>query len=153
MSAFARARELARRETPLCRRGSDVATSREDSSEPRKTVWTPPWLPGSPARTYVCCMNNAHRVAIVTGASRGIGAGLVAGYRRLGFRVVATSRSIAPSNDEHVLATHDFLAKLMPVGRMGDVQDVVDAVLYLESASFVTGEIVHVDGGEAAGVG
>jgi NAD(P)-dependent dehydrogenase (short-subunit alcohol dehydrogenase family) len=49
-------------------------------------------------------MNNAHRVAIVTGASRGIGAGLVAGYRKLGFRVVATSRSIAPSNDEHVLA-------------------------------------------------
>jgi NAD(P)-dependent dehydrogenase (short-subunit alcohol dehydrogenase family) len=237
-------------------------------------------------------MVNAQRVAIVTGASRGIGAGLVAGYRRLGFRVVATSRSIAPSNDEHVLAiagdirdrataqkviaaardrfgrvdtlvnnagvfvvkpfveytqedfdavagtnvtglfhitqvvlaellsqrsghivnitaalvdqplasvpaglaalskgglnaltkslaievakrgvrvnavapgiiktsmhapaTHDFLAKLMPVGRMGEVQDIVDAVLYLESASFVTGEILHVDGGEAAGVG
>src|SRR5665811_119090 len=49
-------------------------------------------------------MNNANRVVIVTGASRGIGAGLVAGYRRLGFRVVATSRSIAPSTDENVLA-------------------------------------------------
>src|SRR3984957_18960110 len=224
-------------------------------------------------------MDNAHRVAIVTGASRGIGAGLVAGYRKLGFRVIATSRSIAPSNDEHVLAiagdirnrataqkvvaaakerfgridtlvnnagvfvakpfteytqedfdvvtginvtglfhitqvvlaellsqrsghivniaatlvdqplasvpaglaaitkgglnaltkslaievakrgvrvnavapgaiktpmhapaTHDFLAKLMLVGRIGEVQDIVDAVLYLESASFVTGE-------------
>ena len=231
-------------------------------------------------------------VAIVTGASRGIGAGLVAGYRRLGFSVVATSRSIAPSSDEHGLAivgdirdratahevvaaakerfgrvdtlvnnagvfvakpfveytqedfdavtgtnvtglfhitqlvlaellsqqsghivnitaalvdqplasvpaglaalskgglnaltkslaievakrgvrvnavapgiiktpmhapaTHDFLAKLMPMGRLGEVKDVVDAVLYLESASFVTGEIVRVDGGEAAGVG
>jgi NAD(P)-dependent dehydrogenase (short-subunit alcohol dehydrogenase family) len=237
-------------------------------------------------------MKDAHRVAIVTGASRGIGAGLVAGYRKLGFRVVATSRSIAPSNDEHVLAiagdirdrataqkvvaaakerfgrvdtlvnnagifiakpfleytqedfdavtatnvtgffhitqavlaellaqrsghvvnitaalvdqplasvpaglaaltkgglnaltkslaiecakrgvrvnavapgliktpmhepaTHDYLAKLLPMGRMGEVQDIVDAVLYLESASFVTGEILHVDGGEAAGVG
>jgi NAD(P)-dependent dehydrogenase (short-subunit alcohol dehydrogenase family) len=237
-------------------------------------------------------MNNAHRVAIVTGASQGIGAGLVAGYRKLGYSVIATSRSIAPSNDERVLAiagdirhaatakkvvaaakerfgrvdtlvnnagifiakpfseytqedfdavtatnvtglfhitqavlpellkqqsghivnitaalvdqplasvpaglaaltkgglnaltkslaievakkgvrvnavapgiiktpmhapgTHEFLAKLMPVGRMGEVQDVVDAVLYLESASFVTGEILHVDGGEAAGVG
>ena len=237
-------------------------------------------------------MNSAHRVAIVTGASRGIGAGIVAGYRRLGYSVVATARSIASSNDEHVLAvagdirdrataqkvvtaakerfgrvdtlvnnagifiakpfseytqedfdavtatnvtgvfhitqavlvellaqrsghivnitaslvdqplasvpaglaaltkgglnaltkslaievtkkgvrvnavapgiiktpmhapgTHEFLAKLMPVGRMGEVQDVVDAVLYLESASFVTGEILHVDGGEAAGVG
>jgi NAD(P)-dependent dehydrogenase (short-subunit alcohol dehydrogenase family) len=37
-------------------------------------------------------MNNEHRVVVVTGASQGIGAGLVAGYRRLGFSVVATSR-------------------------------------------------------------
>jgi NAD(P)-dependent dehydrogenase (short-subunit alcohol dehydrogenase family) len=53
----------------------------------------------------------------------------------------------------HASATHDFLAKLMPVGRIGEVQDIVDAVLYLEAASFVTGDIVHVDGGAAAGVG
>jgi NAD(P)-dependent dehydrogenase (short-subunit alcohol dehydrogenase family) len=237
-------------------------------------------------------MDKVQRVAIVTGASRGIGEGLVAGYRRLGFRVVATSRSIAPSRDEHVLAiagdirerataqkvvaaakerfgrvdtlvnnagifvakpfiaytqedfdavtginvtglfhvtqavlaelllqqsghvvnitaalvdqplasvpaglaaltkgglnaltkslaievakrgvrvnavapgliktpmhapaTYELLANLLPVGRMGEVQHIVDAVLYLESASFVTGEILHVDGGEAAGVG
>jgi NAD(P)-dependent dehydrogenase (short-subunit alcohol dehydrogenase family) len=237
-------------------------------------------------------MDNAQRVAVVTGASQGIGAGLVAGYRRLGFGVVATSRSIAPSNDGQVLAiagdirdratarkvlaaaktrfgrvdtlvnnvgvfvakpfteytqedldvvtgtnvtglfhitqvilaellaqgsghivnitaslvdqplasvpaglaavtkgglnaltkslaievakrgvrvnavapgavktpmhtpaTHDFLAKLHPMGRMGEVQEIVDAVLYLEAASFVTGEVLHVDGGAAAGVG
>lgn len=237
-------------------------------------------------------MGNTHRVAIVTGASRGIGAGVVAGYRRLGFDVVATSRSIAASQDDHFVsiagdirdratarevvaaakarfgridtlvnnaglfvakpfteytqedfetvtgtnvtgvfhmtqlvlaemlaqqrghivnitaalvdqplasvpaglaavtkgglnaltkslaievakrgvrvnavapgtvktpmhapATYDFLAKLHPVGRMGEVQDIVDAVLYLESASFVTGEVLHVDGGSAAGVG
>ena len=237
-------------------------------------------------------MNNANRVVIVTGASQGIGAGLVAGYRRLGFGVVATSRSIAPSKDEQILAIagdirdrataqkvvaaakerfgrvdtlvnnagiflakpfteytqeefeavtatnvagpfhmtqsvlaellsqqsghivnitaslvdqplaavpaglaaltkgglnaltkslaievakrgvrvnavapgiiktpmhgparYDFLAKLMPVGRMGEAQDIVDAVLYLEAASFVTGVVLHVDGGEAAGVG
>ena len=237
-------------------------------------------------------MKKTHRVVVVTGASQGIGAGLVAGYRKLGFGVVATSRSIAPSQDKQVLAiagdirdrataqkvvaaakerfgrvdtlvnnagifiakpfteytqqdfdavtgtnvtglfhitqavlaellsqqsghivnitaalveqplasvpaglaavtkgglnaltkslaievakrgvrvnavapgiiktpmhapaTHDFLAKLMPVGRMGEVQDIVDAVLYLESASFITGEILHVDGGAAAGVG
>jgi NAD(P)-dependent dehydrogenase (short-subunit alcohol dehydrogenase family) len=35
--------------------------------------------------------------------------------------------------------------------RMGDVRDIVDAVLYLESAGFVTGEILHVDGGQSAG--
>jgi NAD(P)-dependent dehydrogenase (short-subunit alcohol dehydrogenase family) len=237
-------------------------------------------------------MDNVHRVVVVTGASRGIGAGLVAGYRRLGFSVVATSRSIAPSKDEQVLAiagdirdrstaekviaaakerfgrvdtlinnagvfvakpfieytqedfdvvtgtnvtglfhitqvvlaellsqrsghivnitaaladqplasvpaglaavtkgglnaltkslaievakkgvrvnavapgavktpmhapdTFDFLAKIHPMGRMAEVQEIVEAVLYLESASFVTGEVLHVDGGAAAGVG
>src|SRR4051812_20249318 len=49
-------------------------------------------------------MDDMQRVVIVTGASQGIGAGLVAGYRALGFSVVATSRTIALSNDEHVLA-------------------------------------------------
>jgi NAD(P)-dependent dehydrogenase (short-subunit alcohol dehydrogenase family) len=48
-------------------------------------------------------MHNVERVVVVTGASQGIGAGLVAGYRRLGFGVVATSRSIAPSKDAQVL--------------------------------------------------
>jgi NAD(P)-dependent dehydrogenase (short-subunit alcohol dehydrogenase family) len=241
---------------------------------------------------YQSRMHNVERVVVVTGASQGIGAGLVAGYRRLGFGVVATSRSIAPSKDEHVVAiagdirdrataqkvvaaakerfgrvdtlinnagvfiakpfveytqedfelvtgtnvtglfhitqavlaellaqrsghivnitaalvdqplasvpaglaavtkgglnaltkslaievakkgvrvngvapgavktpmhapaTHDFLAKIHPVGRMGEVHDIVEAVLFLETASFITGEIVHVDGGETAGVG
>src|SRR5450432_778613 len=49
-------------------------------------------------------MDKVQRVVVVTGASQGIGAGLVAGYRSLGFGVVATSRSIAPSDDEQVLA-------------------------------------------------
>ena len=36
-------------------------------------------------------------------------------------------------------------------GRMGEIDDIVEAVLYLESAAFVTGEILHVDGGQSAG--
>lgn len=236
-------------------------------------------------------MRENQRVAIVTGASKGIGAGLVAGYRAIGYSVVATSRTIGPSSDEQVLtvpgdirdrvtaqrvvaaakerfgrvdtlvnnagvfiskpfvayrqedfdavtgtnvtglfhmtqvvlaellaqrsghivnisaalgdrplashpvglaaltkggvnaltrtlaievaksgvrvnavapgiirttmnspATYDALAKVQPLGRLGEVKDVVDAVLYLESASFMTGEILHVDGGAAAGL-
>jgi NAD(P)-dependent dehydrogenase (short-subunit alcohol dehydrogenase family) len=34
---------------------------------------------------------------------------------------------------------------------MGVIRDIVNAVLYLESAAFVTGEVLHVDGGESAG--
>lgn len=47
--------------------------------------------------------------------------------------------------------THEFLSGLHPMGRMGDVDDVVDAIVYLENARFVTGEILHVDGGQSAG--
>ncbi|MEY9862724.1 NAD(P)-dependent dehydrogenase (short-subunit alcohol dehydrogenase family) [Catenulispora sp. GAS73] len=43
------------------------------------------------------------------------------------------------------------LAALHPLGRMGEIDDVVEAIMYLEQASFVTGEILHVDGGQSAG--
>jgi NAD(P)-dependent dehydrogenase (short-subunit alcohol dehydrogenase family) len=46
---------------------------------------------------------------------------------------------------------HEALAALHPVGRMGEVEDIVDAVIFLENAPFVTGEILHVDGGQSAG--
>ncbi|MFF3916487.1 SDR family NAD(P)-dependent oxidoreductase [Streptomyces sp. NPDC001852] len=45
----------------------------------------------------------------------------------------------------------ETLAALHPLGRMGEVSDIVDAVVYLENAPFVTGEILHVDGGQSAG--
>lgn len=47
--------------------------------------------------------------------------------------------------------THAERADLHPLGRMGEISDIVDGVLYLENASFVTGEILHVDGGQNAG--
>jgi NAD(P)-dependent dehydrogenase (short-subunit alcohol dehydrogenase family) len=51
----------------------------------------------------------------------------------------------------HAPETYEFLAKLHPVGRMGEIQDIVDAILFLENAPFITGEILHVDGGQSAG--
>jgi NAD(P)-dependent dehydrogenase (short-subunit alcohol dehydrogenase family) len=51
----------------------------------------------------------------------------------------------------HAPEAHGFLASLQPMGRMGETQEVVDAVMYLERAAFVTGEIMHVDGGGSAG--
>ncbi|MEU1595520.1 SDR family oxidoreductase [Streptomyces sp. NPDC005708] len=51
----------------------------------------------------------------------------------------------------HAEEYHSTLASLHPVGRIGEVSDVADAVVYLENAPFVTGEILHVDGGQSAG--
>ena len=51
----------------------------------------------------------------------------------------------------HGPETHEVLAKMHPLGRMGETRDIVDAILFLESAPFITGEILHVDGGQSAG--
>jgi Dehydrogenases with different specificities (related to short-chain alcohol dehydrogenases) len=51
----------------------------------------------------------------------------------------------------HQVEAYKALDALHPVGHMGEISDIVEAILYLESASFVTGEILHVDGGQSAG--
>lgn len=71
-------------------------------------------------------------------------------YADRGVRVNAVALGIIDT-PMHQPQTHDFLAGLHPVGRLGTLDDVVDAVLYLENAGFVTGEILHVDGGQSAG--
>ena len=71
-------------------------------------------------------------------------------YATRGVRVNAVSPGIIRT-PMHPASTHDALAGLHPVGRMGETSDIVDAVVYLESAPFVTGEILHVDGGQSAG--
>jgi NAD(P)-dependent dehydrogenase (short-subunit alcohol dehydrogenase family) len=82
-------------------------------------------------------LNAATRALAIEYANRGIRANTVA----LG--VIRT-----PMHDP---ASYDALAKLHPNGRLGEIDDVVDAVVYLENAPFVTGEILHVDGGQSAG--
>lgn len=67
-----------------------------------------------------------------------------------GVRVNAVSPGVIKT-PMHAPETHAFLAGLHPVNRLGEIRDVVDAVLYLEGAGFVTGEILHVDGGQSAG--
>ncbi len=51
----------------------------------------------------------------------------------------------------HPPSTYEALAATHPLGRLGEIDDVVEAVVYLENAPFVTGEILHVDGGQSAG--
>jgi NAD(P)-dependent dehydrogenase (short-subunit alcohol dehydrogenase family) len=71
-------------------------------------------------------------------------------YARRGIRVNAVAPGLVktPMNPEE---THEYLGAMQPVGRMCDPGDIADAVAYLEGASLVTGEIMHVDGGMSAG--
>src|SRR5882757_1530209 len=71
-------------------------------------------------------------------------------YAKLGIRVNAVAPGVIKT-PMHPVETHAQLAKLHPLGRMGEISDIVDAILYLESAGFVTGETIHVDGGQSAG--
>jgi NAD(P)-dependent dehydrogenase (short-subunit alcohol dehydrogenase family) len=41
--------------------------------------------------------------------------------------------------------------RLPPLGRAGQVSDVVDGILFLEASPYITGEILHIDGGQIAG--
>ena len=56
-------------------------------------------------------MSTEQKVVIITGASQGIGAGLVRGYRDRNYRVIASSRSIKASADTDVLAVPGDISK------------------------------------------
>ena len=71
-------------------------------------------------------------------------------YASRGVRVNAVSLGVIKT-PMHDPASYDDLAAVHPLGRAGEISDVVDGILYLEQASFVTGEILHIDGGQAAG--
>jgi NAD(P)-dependent dehydrogenase (short-subunit alcohol dehydrogenase family) len=71
-------------------------------------------------------------------------------YAATGIRVNAVSPGVIKT-PMHAPETHEGLAALHPMGRIGETSDVVSAIMYLESAPFVTGEFMHVDGGQSAG--
>jgi NAD(P)-dependent dehydrogenase (short-subunit alcohol dehydrogenase family) len=71
-------------------------------------------------------------------------------YAARGVRVNAVSPGVVKT-PLHDLASYEGLAGLHPLGRLAEISDIAEAILYLERATFVTGEILHVDGGQAAG--
>jgi NAD(P)-dependent dehydrogenase (short-subunit alcohol dehydrogenase family) len=72
-------------------------------------------------------------------------------YAKRGVRVNAVSPGVIKT-PMHGPESYEFLGSIHPMGRMGEISDIVDAVLYLEKAPYVTGEILHVDGGQSAGL-
>jgi NAD(P)-dependent dehydrogenase (short-subunit alcohol dehydrogenase family) len=71
-------------------------------------------------------------------------------YAKRGIRVNAVAAGVIKT-PMHPVETYAQLDALHPIDHMGEISDIVDAILYLESANFVTGEILHVDGGQSAG--
>jgi NAD(P)-dependent dehydrogenase (short-subunit alcohol dehydrogenase family) len=71
-------------------------------------------------------------------------------YANKGIRVNAVAPGIIRT-PMHSPANFEFLSGLHPMGKMGEISDVVNAIVYLENAGFVTGETLNVDGGQHAG--
>ncbi|TCN31655.1 NAD(P)-dependent dehydrogenase (short-subunit alcohol dehydrogenase family) [Kribbella orskensis] len=97
---------------------------------------------------------NSSTPSVLTSLTKG---GLVSATKSLaieyagrGIRVNAVSPGIIQT-PEHAPKTYAALAELHPLGRVGQVSDIVEGILFLESSPFITGEILHIDGGQIAG--
>ena len=95
-------------------------------------------------------MSPSALASLTKGGLNAVTKSLAIEYARRGIRVNAVAPGVIKT-PMHAPDMHEVLAKLHPVGRMGEVKDIVEAVIFLETAGFVTGEILHVDGGQSAG--
>jgi NAD(P)-dependent dehydrogenase (short-subunit alcohol dehydrogenase family) len=72
-------------------------------------------------------------------------------YASRGIRVNAVSPGIIQTPVHPAESYADLGSQLPPVGHVGQVSDIVDGIIFLESSPFITGEILHIDGGQIAG--
>ena len=87
---------------------------------------------------------------MVKGGLNAVSGALAMEYAQDGIRVNTIGVGVIKT-PMHKPETHEALKGLNPVGRVGEIQEVVDAVMYLTDATFTTGEILHVDGGSHVG--
>jgi NAD(P)-dependent dehydrogenase (short-subunit alcohol dehydrogenase family) len=91
--------------------------------------------------------------ALTKGGLAAVTRSLAIEYASRGIRVNAVSPSIIQTS-MHPAESYDrdaLAGRLPPLGRVGQVSDIVDGILFLESSPYITGEILHIDGGEIAG--
>ena len=72
-------------------------------------------------------------------------------YASRGIRVNAVSPGIIQTPVHPAESYADLGTQLPPIGHVGQVGDIVDGILFLESSPFITGEVLHIDGGQIAG--
>jgi NAD(P)-dependent dehydrogenase (short-subunit alcohol dehydrogenase family) len=87
---------------------------------------------------------------MVKGALNAVTRALAIEYAKEGIRVNTVALGVIKT-PMHKPETYEFLKGLHPLGRMGEIKEVVDAVFFLTDATFTTGEILHVDGGAHSG--
>lgn len=90
--------------------------------------------------------------ALTKGGLGAVTKSLAVEYASRGIRVNAVAPGITqnPLQPPEFYTPEALAGKLPPLGRVGQVNDIVDGILYLESAPYVTGEILHIDGGRTA---
>jgi NAD(P)-dependent dehydrogenase (short-subunit alcohol dehydrogenase family) len=88
--------------------------------------------------------------SLTKGGLAAVARSLAIEYAAHGVRVNAVSLGVIKT-PMHNPSEYDEMADAHPLGRAGEIDDVVDGILYLERATFVTGETLHIDGGQAAG--
>jgi NAD(P)-dependent dehydrogenase (short-subunit alcohol dehydrogenase family) len=89
-------------------------------------------------------------VSLTKGGLAAVTRSLAIEYASRGVRFNAVALGVIET-PVHDPASYKGLAQLHPLGRVGQVSDVVEGILYLERASFVTGVVLHIDGGQSAG--
>ena len=94
--------------------------------------------------------NPSALVSLTKGGLAAVTRSLAIEYASRGVRCNAVSLGVI-QNPAFDPASYEGLAALHPLGRVGQISDVVEGILYLERASFVTGVVLHIDGGQSAG--
>jgi NAD(P)-dependent dehydrogenase (short-subunit alcohol dehydrogenase family) len=88
--------------------------------------------------------------SLTKGGLAAVARSLAIEYAARGVRVNAVSLGVIKTL-MHDPSEYEAMAAAHPLGRVGEIHDVVAGILYLERATFVTGETLHIDGGQAAG--
>jgi NAD(P)-dependent dehydrogenase (short-subunit alcohol dehydrogenase family) len=89
-------------------------------------------------------------INLTKGGLQSVTRALAIEFARDGVRFNAISPGVV-NTPMHRAEAHDFLKQLSPLHRLAEVAEVVDLLQYLESAPFVNGEVIHLDGGAHAG--
>jgi NAD(P)-dependent dehydrogenase (short-subunit alcohol dehydrogenase family) len=93
---------------------------------------------------------NAALTSLTKGGLNSVTRGLAIEFAGEGLRVNAIAPGIVDT-PVHRPGSHESLKALHPIRRLAEVQEIVDAALFLVRAPFITGELIHVDGGAHAG--